>query len=251
MIAASTDPILFLMEGAAVPSVVSNLSVDALVTLVLALSLSVSSVVVALTPHPSTVQTQLLRTLLLLLGRWSFLRHGAKPGDSPGTLHLPGLAQPAPQGEPLAEIEDIATGPHPRGVGGPQLGLAVPMLALALSLTACLTAPIDAARIEYGKSLKVMTSLRTRFKAQSKAFQEKNIRAIGAHTPAAEQWQHEFVVRRQPVDDQIRRCDEVLQETSDLILLSDDRRGIASAKSASACVATLRDMVVKFFDGGQ
>lgn len=54
------------------------------------------SIFVALLPHPSEEQKGIYRTLLLALGRISMLRHGA----SPGTLHVPLTAQPAPSVAP-------------------------------------------------------------------------------------------------------------------------------------------------------
>lgn len=58
-------------------------------------ALLLPSLFTAICPHPSEVQRGLFRSLLLVLGRLSVLRHG----DSPGTLHVPLTAQPAPEPE--------------------------------------------------------------------------------------------------------------------------------------------------------
>jgi len=102
------------------------------------------SIFTAVAPHPTEVQRGAFRALLLVLGRLSVLRHG----DSPGTLHWPFTAQPAPVPELAGELQRLPPdGPRgvevQRGAGVPMgppggLGLVLPVLALAaLLLPAC------------------------------------------------------------------------------------------------------------------
>lgn len=124
------------------------------------------------------------------------------------------------------------------------------LLVCLLLATGCATSGIDAARIEFKRALSVEQSTKTRFRDQAQRFAEANIRRIGVHTPAAQQWMAEFRARRVPVEEQIKRCESTIDDASELILLSDDRRAPQAAKSASSCVSALRDMVAKLFDGG-
>lgn len=114
--------------------------------LLLAILPLLPSIFVAVAPHPTEVQRGAFRALLLVLGRLSLLRHG----DSPGTLHLPLTAQPAPVPELAGELQRLPPdGQGQRGVEvqrgggvpmGPPggLGLVLPVLALAaLLLPAC------------------------------------------------------------------------------------------------------------------
>lgn len=89
------------------------------------------SIFVALAPHPTEVQRGAFRALLVVLGRLSVLRHG----DSPGTLHLPLTAQPAPRCEVPGELQPLPERGVPLGPPG-GLGLVLPLLALAV-LPAC------------------------------------------------------------------------------------------------------------------
>lgn len=112
--------------------------------LLLALLPLLPSIFVAVAPHPTEVQRGAFRALLLVLGRLSLLRHG----DSPGTLHLPLTAQPAPVPELAGELQRLPPDGQrgvevQRGGGVPMgppggLGLVLPVLALAaLLLPAC------------------------------------------------------------------------------------------------------------------
>lgn len=75
------------------------------------------SIVTAVTPHPSKVQEPIVQALLLFLGRLSVLRHGAPEGDSPGTLHWPLTAQPAPRPQGLYLHSELRPLPPPAGPG--------------------------------------------------------------------------------------------------------------------------------------
>lgn len=217
---------------------------------------AVYSVALAASPHPEELERRGLPALALwisVLGRASFLRHNS----GPGTLHLPLTEQPwwleALSPLPRQEVPGESVPPsaplHPRIRLTPAVSWLAPAVLLLL-VTGCGSTPLDKARMEYARALRVATTTNSRFREQSRDFQEKNIRRIGPHTAAAAQWQGAFVVKRQPVEDQIRRCDEVLSNANDLLLLSDDVRGIPEAKNATACVGTLRDLIAKLFDGG-
>lgn len=201
-------------------------------------------------------QPEVETTLLYAIGRLS----GAVWADSPGSVkpilgRMPsGRITPA-GGFRAGDTDPRISGQFPRV--GPQAitpggGTVAGCLVLTLLLlsSACATTAIDKARLEFARTTRAATSTNARFRVQSRAFQEANIRRIGVHTTAAAQWQAEFVVKRAPVEEQIRRCDEILSEASDLLLLSDDVRGVPAAKNATQCVTRLKDMIGKLFDGG-
>jgi len=176
---------------------------------------------------------------------------GAVWHDAPGSVKPIFGRMPAGRITPDGGFRSGDTNPRISG----QFPRLPPVTTLAIGClfafaSGCASTVIDKARLEYSRTLKAATAVNAKFRTQSRAYQEKNIRRIGPHTPAAEQWQKEFIVKRVPVEDQIRRCDEILSEASDLLLLSDDVRGVAAARNATACVSTLKDMIAKLFDGG-
>ena len=155
------------------------------------------------------------------------------------------------------------SGPHPKISGPaeavpptvpPQGSGIVGCVLLVGFLTAfssgCMTSSIDKARVEYARALKATTAIQSRWKLQNKEYQRKNIERIGVHTPAAFAWQREWVVKKAPVEETIRRCQAILDEGSDYLLLADDKRGLASAQSATACAAAMKDQIGKLLDGG-
>lgn len=123
---------------------------DLLTILILLASWLAVSIIVAKTPHPSTVDDALSRFLLSILGRLSGLRHGATGGDSPGTLHWPGTAQPPPRPPALyvrGELDEVPTGPQPRATVGPTAVALALLLPLAMAACTLLTPPRQATAV--------------------------------------------------------------------------------------------------------
>lgn len=114
----------------------------------------------------------------------------------------------------------------------------------------CALSGIDKARAEFTRTLKAQTAIQSRWKLQNREHQRKNIERIGVHTVGAEAWQKEWIVKKAPVEEQIRRCQSILEEASDFLLLSDDKRGLATVSNAVACVSAEKDMIGKLLDGG-
>ncbi len=114
----------------------------------------------------------------------------------------------------------------------------------------CALSAIDKARAEFTRTLKAQTAIQSRWKLQNREYQRKNIERIGVHTVGAEAWQKEWIVKKAPVEEQIRRCQSILEEASDFLLLSDDKRGLATVSNAVACVSAEKDMIGKLLDGG-
>ena len=150
---------------------------------------------------------------------------------------------PPPASSSATTLKDV-----PLGMGPPGAAMVIGFLFAFAS--GCATAAIDKARLEYARTLKAQTAIQSRYKLQQKEFQRKNIERIGAHSAAAAAWQAEWIVKKSPVEDQIRRCQGILDEASDFLLLSDDKRGLATVANASACVSAEKDMIGKLFDGG-
>jgi hypothetical protein len=188
---------------------------------------------------------------------------GAVWADAPGSVKAIGAPMPAgrlvpPPGQWTSPGGLRSGDTPPQGSSGsyaridpPKIPPAVLVIGFLFAFgSGCVTTAIDKARVEYGRALKAQTQIQSRFKLQQKEHQRKNITRLGIHTPAAAQWQAEWIVKKAPVEDQIRRCQAILDETSDYLLLSDDKRGISGAGAATACVSSMKDQISKLFDGG-
>lgn len=117
---------------------------------------------------------------------------------------------------------------------------------LAALLAGCVATALDRARVNHARVLEVAAATNARLRERSRALQEERIRRIGPRTEAAATWRAAFVDRRRPLEDQVRRCDELLSEAEGLLLL-DDGRGPVAVEAAAGCEAVFRKAVDEFF----
>lgn len=252
---------------------------DVLLTL---LALLAPSIAVAIAPHPSQVTSPSLAALLRVLGRLSLLRHG----PSPGTLHLPGAAQPAPRTSPPippagALASDLyATFAAARPGRGAHLvagdesarvpalqmtcaaeqdawravaahvrrvaGAALVLLLLG-ALGACVT-PLDRARRDLAAAAQVAAAAQSRLKTWDAVHQQDLVRRSKTRTEAQEALRL-YRARRALVMQAARDTEQVMDAAADELLLQDAPRAQGGAVSALRSAAALKDAVRKLQEG--
>lgn len=168
-------------------------------------------------------------------------------------IHLYADAQAAERGRRAAAdtIPDFPPPALPSMVTSPRISsVAAMLLGLGLVLSsACTRDTLDAARVQYSNALKASTAIQGRFKVMDARFQldiaqpprtrEEALAALLAYRQ-----------KRRIVHDEILRCQGIMDEAAEQLLLSDKQAGINSAAAAQTCAASMRDKVNKLFDGG-
>lgn len=240
-----------------------------------ALLLFLPSLFAALFPHPTDLQAGAARVLLQVLGRLSVLPHGvglrlplvAQVPKAPASAAPPFCVRcggaPLREGRPIfhnvgcTEIPDRKASPSadtipdlPSMVTAPRVSAPLAML-LGLSLvlsSACLSAT-DHARAQLTQALKLATSVQQKFKAQDAGFQIKIVETATSAPEGAKallSWRE----RRKAFTGAAQRCDSVIEDAADQLLLSDRAAGVNAARQAQLCAEGLRESLLKIFDGG-
>lgn len=247
---------------------------DLLLTLVTLLAPSVAT---ALSPHPSQVTSPALAALLRILGRLSLLRHG----PSPGTLHLPGLAQPSPRASPpippagalAADLYGAYRAVKPISVGGQVIpeslyacpdavqeawrgvaahvrriaGTALVLLLLLGGAGACVT-PLDRARRDLASAAQVAAAAQNRLKTWDAQHQQELVRRSKTRGEAVEALRL-YRARRALVMQQAAQTEQVMDAAADELLLQDAPRAQGGALVALRSAAALKDAVRRLQDG--
>lgn len=120
---------------------------------------------------------------------------------------------------------------------------------LFLLLSSCATSAIDKARTQYSNALKVTTATQGRYKTQELDYLLALAKSSKTKQDALRAYEA-YKIRRQSVEIEVTRCQSIMDEARDLLLLDNDERGIQAAKNATDCATSLRDKVAKLFDGG-
>lgn len=151
-------------------------------------------------------------------------------------------ADTLPDPPPPPTLSSMTTSPRIPSVAALLLGLG-----LVLS-SACLSAT-DHARAQLTQALKLATSVQQKFKAQDAGFQIKIVETATSAPEGAKallSWRE----RRKVFTGAAQRCDSVIDDAADQLLLSDRAAGVNAARQAQLCAEGLRESLLKIFDGG-
>lgn len=118
-----------------------------------------------------------------------------------------------------------------------------------LVVSGCASTAIDKARVQLGSALDVMYSAQGRYKTQELVYLLDSAKPPQTKQGALRLYEA-YKLKRQPVEEEITRCQVIADEARDLLLLSDDVKGVPAAENAAKCASSMLDKVNKLFGGG-